>query len=312
MTRVVALARDDGGLMASRIDVVSEVVGTIQAASANPITVLEQGIDVSGLRHRYRRIARVAVFGLRRTDGVVVASLIQPHRDTAGRVAGGLEDDGAALRIGNLRITGVDPSLVGQRIVAGGPVSRGTMRAATAEADDITDIPGVGRLVIKAFVKRTGDRLQVGPDQIARGRTRFDPAGTEARVVIEATRDASGMLEVDAFRSPDRSGPGPSGPIPGVPRADRAVRTVHRGRAPAASGRAEHAGRRWGIAAWPAGRSRFASVRRRRTCRWSRWPPTGLIVWRSALEGAPKCISRLFIRPPNEDRKLRSLGIVEG
>lgn len=217
MTRVVALARDDGGLTTSRIDVVSEVVGPIQAVSSSRIIVLGQSVDVSGLRGVYRRGARVAVFGLRRTDGVVVASLTQPRRGSAGRVAGVLEDDGAALLIGNLRITGIDPSLVGQRVVAEGPVSRGVMRATKAWADDITDIPGVGRLVIEAFVKRTGDRLQVGPDQIARDRTRFDPAGAEARVVIEATRDASGMLQVEAVRSPDRSGPGPSGPEPRGP-----------------------------------------------------------------------------------------------
>ena len=82
----------------------------------------------------------VAVFGLRRTDGVVVASLVEPRHGTAMRVAGLLERVGNDVRIGGLLLDQVDPALVGQRVTVEGHVTQGVMQVARAKADDLSDL----------------------------------------------------------------------------------------------------------------------------------------------------------------------------
>ena len=75
VARVVAMREANGALTTRGIDVVSEVVGPIEAVRADEITVLGQRVTSSG-KENWRRVGtHVAVSGLRRTDGVIVASL---------------------------------------------------------------------------------------------------------------------------------------------------------------------------------------------------------------------------------------------
>src|SRR4051794_3212281 len=107
LAHVLALPQPNGSLITRSIHVVSEVMGPIETAEDGGITVLGQRIIATGRESWRHPGTYVAVFGLRRTDGVIVASLVEPRRDTTTRVSGPLERDRDGLRIGGLRLSGV-------------------------------------------------------------------------------------------------------------------------------------------------------------------------------------------------------------
>ena len=101
VARVVAQRQANGMLTTNRIDAVSEVVGPIESVKDGEITVLGQKVAWTG-RQNWRVGTQVAVSGLRRTDGVIVASLVEQRRNATARVTGPLERDRDGLRIGGL------------------------------------------------------------------------------------------------------------------------------------------------------------------------------------------------------------------
>ena len=92
VVRAIALA-DDDRLSTRAIAVMSEVIGKVEGDGADGLTVLGQSVDTRALAPggRWRIGRRVAVSGLRRPDGVIVASLIEPARGRLDRVAGPLQ-----------------------------------------------------------------------------------------------------------------------------------------------------------------------------------------------------------------------------
>jgi hypothetical protein len=216
VARVLALRQANGTLTTHRIEVVSEVVGPIENVKTGEITVLGQKVISAGSESWRRPGTHVAVFGLRRTDGVIVASLVEPRRDNATRVAGLLERDRGDLRIGGLRLDGVNAALAGQRVQAEGHVVQGVMRVSRAKPDDFSDLAGASRLLIEAYVRRVGSDLQFGSGYAARDVSRFQPTAGEARVVVDATLDSSSGLRVESVRSVGRF-PGESMQVPRGP-----------------------------------------------------------------------------------------------
>ncbi|WP_028346285.1 DUF5666 domain-containing protein [Bradyrhizobium murdochi] len=214
VARVVAHRQSNSTLTTRRIDAVSEVVGPIESVKGGEMTVLGQKVAWTG-REDWRVGMQVAVSGLRRTDGVIVASLIEQRRSATVRVAGPLERDRAGLRIGGLRLGGVDAALVGQRVQVEGSILRGAMQVARARADDLFDLSGATRLSIEAYVRRVGPNLQLGSGYVARDASRFEP-GRDMRVVVNAVRDSSHGLRVESVQSvghfPGSSMQGPRGP----------------------------------------------------------------------------------------------------
>jgi hypothetical protein len=234
VARVVALRQANGTLTTNRIEAVSEVIGPIETVKAGEMSVLGQKVIWSGHESWRRPGVYVAVSGLRRTDGVIVASLVEQRRDAATRVAGPLERSSDGLRIGGLRVVGVDAALVGQRVQAEGHIAQGGMQVARARPDDFSDLSGATRLSIEAYVRRVGASLQLGSGYVARDVSRYQPAAGEARVVVNAILDSSRGLQVESVQSvnkfpgssvqspgaPNRapgSGPGPGGGRPGLP-----------------------------------------------------------------------------------------------
>src|SRR5215470_14374965 len=211
VARLLARRQANGTLTTRGIAVVSEVIGPIENVYPGEIIVLGQRVISAGSENWRRPGTQVAVFGLRRTDGVIVASLVEPRPDNATRVAGLLERDRGDLRIGGLRLDGVNVALAGRRIQAEGLVAQGVMRVSRAKADDFSDLAGATHLLIEAYVRRFGSNLQFGSGYIARDLSRFQPTAGEARVVADAVPDGSGGLRVESVRSV-ASFPGASAP----------------------------------------------------------------------------------------------------
>ncbi|MCW2086601.1 UNVERIFIED_ORG: hypothetical protein M2193_008776 [Bradyrhizobium japonicum] len=217
LARVVATRRADGTLVTRSIAIASEVSGPIEQVKGNELTVLGQKIVTSGKESKLHAGAQVAVYGLRRTDGVIVASLVEPRRDAAARVTGLVERGPHGLHIGGLRLNGVDPLLVGHRVQIEGSANQGAMQAARTRIDDFSDLVGASRLSIEAYVQRMGANLQLGSGLVARDGSRFGPAAGEARMVVNGAFDRARGLQVDSAqavgqfpRSPPQ-GPGGAG-----------------------------------------------------------------------------------------------------
>ncbi|MBW7968460.1 DUF5666 domain-containing protein [Bradyrhizobium sp. BR 10289] len=214
LARVVATRQADGTLVTRSIAIASEVTGPIEQMKGNELTVLGQKIVVSGKETKLSAGAQVAVYGLRRSDGVIVASLVEPRRGATERVTGLVERGPDGPRIGGLKLSGVDPLLVGQRVQIEGRASQGAMQAARTRIDDFSDLAGASRLSIEAYVQRAGSNLQLGSGLVARDGSRFGPAAGEARMVVNGVFDRSRGLQVESTQAIGR-GPGPSPQGPG-------------------------------------------------------------------------------------------------
>jgi hypothetical protein len=242
LARVVAMRQADGTLVTRNIAIASEVSGPIESVKGNELTVLGQKIVASGKESKLRAGTQVAVYGLRRTDGVIVASLVEQRHDSADRVTGLVERGPNGLHIGGIKVNGVDPLLVGLRVQIEGSASQGAMQAARTRIDDFSDLVGASRLSIEAYVQRAGSNLQLGSGFIARDSSRFGPAAGEARMVVNGVFDRSRGLQIDSAQAvgqfpgsptqapggagnpnrpggsilhPDRGGTTPSGSQPG-------------------------------------------------------------------------------------------------
>ncbi|WP_315783419.1 MULTISPECIES: DUF5666 domain-containing protein [unclassified Bradyrhizobium] len=215
LARVLA-QRDAGGtLSTARIDVVSEVTGPIEAVRPGELTVLGQTVISPG-QQSWRKVgSQVAVFGLRRSDGVIVASLVDPRSSAPSRISGVVVRDRSGLSIGGLRLAGVDQAQVGRRVQAEGRVIRGVMQVAQIRPDDLKEFARASRLLIEGYVQRVGNDLRFGSGYVARDNSRFQPAG-ETRVVINAVPDGAGGLRAESVqavtRFPGESVQGPQAP----------------------------------------------------------------------------------------------------
>lgn len=212
LARVVATRQADGTLVTRNITIASEVAGPIEAVKGNELTVLGQKIVASDRESKLRTGTQVAVYGLRRTDGVIVASLVEPRRAATERVTGLVERGPDGLRIGGLKLSGVDPLLAGQRVQIEGSSSQGAMQAARTRIDDFSDLVGASRLSIEAYVQRAGANLRLGSGLIAHDSSRFGPAAGEARMVVNGAFDRSRGFQVDSAQA---IGHGPGAPPSG-------------------------------------------------------------------------------------------------
>ena len=214
LARVVATRQADGTLVTRNITIASEVSGPVESVKGNELTVLGQKIVASGKETELRAGTPVAVYGLRRSDGVIVASLVEPRREATERVTGLVERGPDGLRIGGLRLNGVDPLLVGQRVHIEGRASQGAMQAARTRIDDFSDLVGASRLSVEAYVQRSGANLQLGSGFVARDGSRFGPAAGEARMVVNGVFDRARGFQVDSAQAIGQ-GAGMPGQVPG-------------------------------------------------------------------------------------------------
>lgn len=200
VVRVVAENRN--GVLATRqIDVTSEVVGPIETTGRTTLTVLGQTVSTQalGASGSWQRGDRVAVFGLRRLDGTIVASLIERREGGPDRIAGPVtRSRGGNLGIGSLKLTGVDPALAGTRAVLEGSYANGTLEVTgTARERDLLGA-NVRRFSIEAYVERTRNGLRLGSGLEVAGRSSATlPVGTYAPAVVTVVADQRGRLGIE-------------------------------------------------------------------------------------------------------------------
>lgn len=210
-----------GGLATRRIDVESEVVGPVDSVAPGRMIVLGQRISTTGLPGDWTPGTRVAVSGLRRPDGVIVASRIEPRGAGPSRVAGPVRrgSDGA-LRIGDLRLEGATALPPGKRALVTGEAAGNVLRVTNAAQAGLPFPPGLRQVSIEAYVGRAGTGLDLGSGLLAVGRADpLVPRRGSVRAVVNASLAPDGGLTVERLRVENRIAP--EAPRPDAPRFER-------------------------------------------------------------------------------------------
>ncbi len=192
---------ENGGLATQRIEVASEVVGTVESAAPGRLVVLGQRVSTAGLTGDWKPGTRVAVSGLRRQDGVIVASLIEPQGSGPDRVAGPVRRDGPAVMIGGLRLTGAEILPVGKRALVTGTAADRVLNVTNAAQIGLPFPPSVRQVSIEAYIGRAGNKLELGSGLAvtARAGPSVPPTGS-VRAVITAGLTQGGGLSVNRLR----------------------------------------------------------------------------------------------------------------
>ncbi|ACB94435.1 conserved hypothetical protein [Beijerinckia indica subsp. indica ATCC 9039] len=214
VVRTVAHSQD-GGFATNAIDVTSEVVGPVEKIAKNKtMVVLGQKVSTASLRGSpsWRLGDQVAVSGLRRPDGTIIASLIE-HRSAGMTKVAGPVSTGAdgGIRIGGLRLAGVDPGLIGRRAVLEGQMAGETydVRRGAAEATLFETRPS--QLSLETYVEHAkGGSLRFGSGwDLAGGQGLTLPQGQgPQRAVISTRLDQNGQAVIESIRPLSRDGAG--------------------------------------------------------------------------------------------------------
>ena len=206
----------DAGLFTRHIAVTSEVIGRIRSVSRSGLTLLGQTVVFDkGLRSRsWRPGTRVAVSGLRRPDGVIVATWIAIAAPGRSHVIGLLNGAGEGrFSVGRLTVETAEPRLVGRCVRITG-IERGGRFVAEAVEEDAVDGPDIESYSIETLIERRGNRVRLGsaPPRLADA-VKSDPMLEQGlfRAVVTARREGSGTFVVDAVRVTERQGLGRRG-----------------------------------------------------------------------------------------------------
>lgn len=203
---------DQGGLATRRIAVTSEVVGPVEAASPGRLIVLGQRVRTGDLSTSWAIGSRVAVSGLRTTDGVIHASLIEPRTSGPDRVAGPVIRDAAGtLRIGGLRLEGADGLAPSQRAVVIGEAVGGALRLTKAALTGSPFPQGLRHVSIEAYVGRAGAGLSLGSGLAVSGRpSSAIPRTGSVRAVMRASVSENGRISVERLQAVEGTMPATS------------------------------------------------------------------------------------------------------
>jgi hypothetical protein len=209
----------DNALVTGRIDIASEVIGPIDRIVPDGLIVLGQSIDLRGLRQRdFKPGTFVAVFGQRRPNGVIVASLIESRRPGRTKIAGPLAVDGSGrVSIGGLALRGVPSGVAGSRISVEGELVGDVYRVSNFRNLARPFGTAVARVSIEGFIApggRLGSGLVVSGASAAR-------AGGASLVIVSGRVSSSGELIAGSIRQsgvqiPELGGPAALKPLPGA------------------------------------------------------------------------------------------------
>ncbi len=207
------------GGRAQRIMIVSEVQGRIDRMSRNGMAVLSQDIDTSQIDAAgFTTGGHVAVFGIRKPDGTIVARRIERRLASDGSHVRGIpQRDGARIRIGGLALETASRRLLGKQTLVRFAGKGNRQRIIRMEAEAV--VPGLRRGIVnvETYGRKERGRVTLGLGILAPGnRMQLSPDGHG--FVDISVRDSSRMVApgTGADRrggGPPRNGGGtPSGP----------------------------------------------------------------------------------------------------
>ena len=203
----VAASRADGTYSTRSIDVASEVVGPVERSAGRQMVVLGQSVSTAAARVPKLKVGDVvAVSGLRRNDGTIVASLVERRPGAPNRVVGPVDvaADGSPA-IGNLPLAGVSPELIGRRAVLEGEMDGGRFVVSRGVAES-TLLGGVRALSLESYVERRGDTVSLGSGYAVGGAESLAfPANRSTPAIITATLGGDGRLVVDSVQTGGRT-----------------------------------------------------------------------------------------------------------
>ena len=206
VVRVAALGAD-GTYSTRSIDVASEVVGPVERKAGRQMVVLGQTVSTAETKAPKVKVGDVvAVGGLRRNDGVIVASLVQLRPGAASRVAGPVDvaADGAPT-IGRLALSGVSPELIGRRAVLEGAMEGDRFVVGRSVAESSL-LGGVRAVSVESYVERRGNNVSFGSGYAITGADGVAfPADRSVRAVVTATVGGDGRLVVDSVQTGGRT-----------------------------------------------------------------------------------------------------------
>ena len=207
----VAASGERNRLSTGTIRVEHEVIGPVDAADGRTMHILGQTIAVEGKPIAVQPGDWVAVSGIRRLDGVVAASLVEPATPGTVRVSGPLVAQDGGFAVSGLTISGMGAAFAGRRAVV-----EGTMRGNEFVPISVTADPALAVLMeggsasIEAFAARDGDRLRLGSGQTIDGGARVK--GLAGRSILSCQVGPGGDLRAISAGPAPRAFGASSGP----------------------------------------------------------------------------------------------------
>ncbi len=202
----VLAVRKRGRLATRRIAVTHEVVGPVEVLGPHRLKILGQIVEIASAdaTSSWREGDIVAVSGLRRPDGTIEASLLEPGDSAALRVTGLVEagPDGMS-QIGGLPLEGHLQPFLGRHVTLKGQLVDGQfeIRDLVASASAIASFRAA-RLSIESYVLRRGGRLHLaaGLDIAGGERIRGISQDQATLAVVTASVEPGGGLRLDGVR----------------------------------------------------------------------------------------------------------------
>ncbi|ODT18501.1 MAG: hypothetical protein ABS57_05945 [Mesorhizobium sp. SCN 65-12] len=218
----LAVTQDAGRVSTREIHVTSEVVGPVERVAGAMLRILGQPVDVGGAPSRPAVKAGdiVAVYGIRRPDGVIVANLLESRpRETVYLVRGLATPRSRALFVGRLRIGTRSPELANRRVLVTLARASSGYGIKRVEAESLIPQAHVTSVLYETFLQGRGHVLNSGLGVTVYDLDAGPKRGRAVRVFVDVTLDRDGNV-VAATRDPGMRSPGPPGApgqLPGTP-----------------------------------------------------------------------------------------------
>lgn len=206
-------------LRARSIHIRHEVSGPVEAREPDGmLRVAGQLVAITSatLGERSPAVSQwVAVSGLRRPDGVVLATRVDQRMPGPVTVHGQVQQDGNTIRLGSLRLRSQVPVVPGQYVTASGRYTNGTLYADTLSPDLlVTDPaayfgPDTQHILFEAYATEFGDRLRLGPSLEVKSPSGLGSA-VPHRAVVELERSQGGTLRATGLRESTSPPVGPA------------------------------------------------------------------------------------------------------
>ncbi|MEI1248554.1 DUF5666 domain-containing protein [Rhizobium aouanii] len=200
------------GKLAARITISSEVQGRIDRINKTGMTILGQTIDTTDVSTKgLRKGKRVAVFGIRKPDGTIIARRIEPRSVSDGAHVRGVPSkrDNRVL-IGRLSLGSTHGYLAGKQTLVRLKAVADRLIITRVQAESV--VPGLKHGIVNIEAFRPTDKD--GPGAGSRGSTPFGsaPLSPDGHGFVDVgVRDSSRMTGFPGGRIPDGFGSRPPG-----------------------------------------------------------------------------------------------------